>query len=97
MSFTQVITVEGADEGALLDHLARWHSDQAGVAPGYVGARVLAEEGSSRHLIEVDFTSEEEARRNNDRPETAAWAEGLQQLVGGQPSYQNLRQVYRTE
>lgn len=47
--------------------------------------------------FEVDFSSKEEARRNNDRPETAAWAEGLQQLVGGQPSYQNLRQVYRTE
>lgn len=38
MSFTQVITVEGADEGALRDHIAKWHSDQAGVAPGYVGA-----------------------------------------------------------
>lgn len=95
MSYTQVITVEGADAGALRDHIAQWHSDQAGVAPGYVGARVLAEEGSGRHLIEVDFASEEEARRNNERPETAAWAEGLQRLVSGQPSYQNLHEVYR--
>lgn len=97
MSFTQVITVEGADEGALRDHIAKWHSDQAGVAPGYVGARVLAEEGSSHHVIEVEFTSEEGARRNNDRPETAAWAENLQQLISGPPSYQNLREVYRAE
>lgn len=95
MPYTQVITVEGADEAALRDHIAQWHSNQAGVAPGYVGARVLAE-ASGRHLIEVDFASEEEARRNNERPETAAWAEGLQQLVSGQPSYQNLHEIYRT-
>jgi hypothetical protein len=95
MSYTQLITVEGADEKALHDHVAKWDSDQSGVAPGYQGARVFAD-GGNRHLIEVDFTSEEEARRNNTRPETAQWAEGLKRIAGGEPEYQNLRQVCTT-
>lgn len=96
MSFTQIMTVEGADEKALTGHIADWHSEQSGVAPGYLRARVLAEEGGNRHVIEVDFGSEEEARRNNDRPETAAWAEKLGRLAGGKVTYQNLSQVYST-
>lgn len=96
MSFTQIMTVEGADEKALQDHIASWHREQAGVAPGYLGARVLAGDGAS-HVVEVEFSSEEEAQRNNDRPETAAWAEKLRELGGGPVSYQNLRLVYSTD
>lgn len=96
MSFTQIITVEGADEQALHQHVAEWDAKQSGVAPGYLGARVLAEDGGRRHIIEVDFSSEEEARRNNDRPETAAWAEQLKNLTKNEPSYRDLREVCTT-
>lgn len=95
MPFTQIMTLHGADAEALKDHVARWHDAQAGVAPGYLGARVLSD-GDDRYLIEVDFTSEEEARRNNDRSETAQWAEELKQMAEGQPDYQNLREVAST-
>lgn len=95
MLFTQQITVEGADEKVLHEHVANWDSEQSGVAPGYLGARVLAD-GAGRHLIEVDFSSEEEARRNNGRPETAHWAEALKNLATGEPSYRDLRQVCTT-
>jgi hypothetical protein len=40
----QTIEVEAADEAGLRDHLAGWHGEQAGLAPGYLGARILAEE-----------------------------------------------------
>lgn len=97
MSFTQILTVDGADEQALHDHVAGWDAEQAGVAPGYLGARVLADtDQSGRYLIEVDFSSEEEAHRNDDRPETAAWAEKLRGLVDSEPAYRNLRQVCTT-
>ncbi len=96
VSFTQIITVEGADEQALHDHVAQWDEEQAGVAPGYLGARVLSDSEGKRHIIEVDFTSEEEARRNNDRPETGAWAQKLQEMGTGQPDYRDLRLVCTT-
>lgn len=96
MAFTQLITVTGADEQALHDHLAAWDSEQSGVAPGYLGARILADDANpGRHLIEVDFTSEDDARRNNDRQETKAWAEKLGSLVSD-ASYADLRQVCTT-
>lgn len=95
MAFTQIITIEGADEEALRDHVSKWHADQAGVAPGYQGTRVLAE-GDRRHLIEVDFSSEEAAQRNNERAETASWAEGLRELGDGESSYRDLRRVCTT-
>jgi hypothetical protein len=95
MPFTQIMTLHGVDAEALKAHVARWHDDQAGVAPGYLGARVLADD-DDRYLIEVDFTSEEDARRNNDRSETAQWAEELKRMADGQPTYQNLREVAST-
>lgn len=94
MPFTQIITIEGADEEALRNLIGEWHADQSGVAPGYQGARVLAD--GSRHIVEVDFSSEEEAAKNNDRPETEAWARQLRELADGEPSYIDARPVYST-
>lgn len=95
MAFTQIITVEGAEDQQLHDLVAKWDEDQSDVAPGYEGARVLATD-DGRHLIEVDFSSEQEAQRNNDRPETEAWANKLRELASGEPTYQDLRQVCTT-
>ena len=95
MAFTQIITVKGADEQALKELISTWDREQSGVAPGYQGARVLAD-SDGRHLVEVDFSSREEAERNNDRPETQAWAERLREIAGADASYQDLRQVYAT-
>lgn len=97
MAFTQIITIDGADEQALHDHVAAWDAEQAGVAPGYQGARVLADQQRpGRYVIEVDFDSEDGAKRNNDRAETKAWAEQLRELAGGEPSYRDLREVCTT-
>lgn len=98
MTFTQIIEVTGVeDENALQEHVSRWHAEQFGAAPGYLGARVLADkDATGQYLIEVDFSSEEEAARNNDREETAAWAARTRELAGSEPVHRNLRRVYST-
>jgi hypothetical protein len=99
MSFTQIIELVGvSDEQALRDHVARWDAHEAGGAPGYLGARVLADHDvPGRYLAVVDFSSREEAERNSDRAETAAWAEDLRELSGAASVYHNLRDVYATQ
>lgn len=96
MTFIQVIEVAGADEQELRDLVSQWDEDQSGVAPGYLGARVLADESNGHHLIEVDFSSEEEAQRNNDRSATQQWAGELQRLADGEPTYRNLNVLATT-
>lgn len=97
MPFTQTMTVEAEAAEPLADLVDAWHREQSGVAPGYQGARVLADaERSGRYVIEVDFSSEEEAAKNNDRAETSAWAKRLDALVRGEPTYSNFAVVHST-
>lgn len=97
MGFTQTMTVHADASDPLVELIEGWHRDQHGVAPGYRGARLLADEdGSRRFVIEVDFSSEEEARRNDSRPETRAWAERLQALARGEPEYRDYAVAYAT-
>ena len=98
MSFTQIIEIDGIrDEQQLRELVAGWDEEQAGTAPGYLGSRVFAEEDApGRYLVEVDFSSADEAKRNNDRDETARWAERLRDLADGEPNYRNLRRAYAT-
>jgi quinol monooxygenase YgiN len=98
MAFIQTIEVRADDEASLRDHVAGWHAEQAGIAPGYRGARILADEDTpGRFLIEVDFSSRDEADRNNARPETAAWAAKLDELTTSEPRFTNYRLVCTTE
>jgi len=98
VSFTQIIELEGvSDERALEDHIAAWDREQASQAPGYLSARVFADEArSGRYFVEVDFSSRQEAERNSAREETATWAKALGDLASGEPSYLDLRQVFTT-
>ena len=97
MPFIQTIDVEPRDLGALRDHVAAWHAEQGGIAPGYVGSRVLADLGApGRYVIEAEFRSPEEADRNNDRPETSAWAAKLADLVASAPAYRSFEVELRT-
>ncbi|MFP4635444.1 MAG: hypothetical protein ACLFRD_06255 [Nitriliruptoraceae bacterium] len=98
MSFTQLIEVDGVDDPQALHQLmADWDSKEKGRAPGYLGCRVLGDQERPGHyLIEVDFSSQEEAKRNNQRPETEAWASNLKQVIRGEPTYRDLEQVCTT-
>lgn len=98
MAFIQTITVQADTAEPLADLLQRWHREQHGTAPGYQGARLLQDQDrSGRYVIEVEFSSEAEAQKNNGRSETQAWAESLQRVVQGQPEYHNLTVAYATQ
>ena len=97
MTFTQTIEVEARDVAGLREHVATWHAEQSGLAPGYVSSRVLADLGApGRYLIEAEFSSRTEAERNNDRPETAAWAAKLNDLVTSTPVYRSFEVEFGT-
>ena len=97
MTFVQTIEIETDDIGPVTDLVSKWHADQAGVAPGYLRARILAEEELRNHyVIEVDFSSKKGAEANNARPETGAWAERLDDLTEGAPTFRNLALVHTT-
>ncbi len=98
MSFTQIIEVRTDRIEAMENHVSQWHASQSGVAPGYQQTRILADaDRPGTYLIEVEFTSEEEAKKNNERPETAEWSRKARALLEGEPSYRNLTEVCRTE
>jgi hypothetical protein len=88
MSFIQTITVRSTNASGLAEHIAAWHAEQCGIAPGYRGARLLADcDRPDQYTIEASFASEEEAALNNVRPETVAWAEGLRNLASDEPRF----------
>jgi quinol monooxygenase YgiN len=90
MTFTQTMTLQADSAEALAGLLEDWHRDQHGVAPGYEGARLLADiDEAGRYVIEVDFASEAKAQENSNRPETQAWADKLRGLAQGQLEYRN--------
>lgn len=94
MYFTQILDVHSARERELHDLARTWHTKQLGVAPGYEGIRILADrDDPTRFFVVVDFTTEEQANQNNDRPETQAWAETLRTLVTAEPIYHSCQQV----
>ena len=96
MRFTQTMTVRAADGGALGELMSAWHEAEAGVAPGYLGNRLLADrDDPGRFLLVVDFSSADEAGRNNDRAETREWAGRLLELIDGEPEYGNFDEVLR--
>lgn len=97
MAFTQTMTVQAGSADALVELIEGWHGEQAGVAPGYRGARVLADQDRpGRYVVEVDFSSKEEAERNNARPETENWAQNLKRVAQSEPEYHNYEVAYTT-
>lgn len=105
MNFTQTIEVRCSDQEALVTLLADWDQGQADSdIMGYMGTHLLADRAEpGRYLIVAEFgvvdpgvPSAEEAQRNNDRPETQAWADRLRALIEGEPSYGHFDELYRT-
>ena len=97
MGFVQTIAIRTSGIDAVEDLLDDWHTNQAGVAPGYRHSRVLADrDDSGRYMIIVDFESAELAAENNDRPETAAWAEALSTMIEGDAEFVQYDVVHHT-
>lgn len=98
MAFTQIIEIQTDDIETMQKHVSEWHDSQSGVAPGYKHTRILADgDRPGTYLIEVEFTSNEDAERNNERPETNEWSRRARALLNGDPTYRNLTEVCTTE
>jgi hypothetical protein len=105
-NFTQTISVRADDPQQIVDMLAEWDVDQASAdIMGYMGIRVLADRADpGRYLIVADFgvvdpdvSAADEAARNNERPETQAYAARLHAAVTGEPEYCHYDELYRTD
>lgn len=97
MPFTQIMTVQADERDSLIELLENWDREERGGAPGYQRARLLADQQRpGRYVVEVDFSSEAEARENNGRAETQAWADKLRALARGEPDYDDFEVIYAT-
>ena len=105
-NFSQTITVRCDDPARIIDMLAQWDLDQAtGDIMGYMGIRLLADrDHPGRYVIIADFgvidpdvSAADEAARNNQRPETQAFAARLREVVDGEPEYRHYDELYRTD
>ena len=104
-NYTQTISVRSDNPEALVDMLVAWDREQATTdVMGYMGSHVLADrEHPGMYLIVAEFgvvdpdvSAAEEAERNNDRPETQAWARKLLEVIDGEPVYRQYDELYRT-
>lgn len=105
MNFSQIISVRSDHPDAIVQMLADWDRAQAETdVMGYIGTHMLADrDDPGRYLIIAEFAAVEpgvpaadEAAKNNDRPETQAWAEKLREVIEGEPAYGNYDELYRT-
>jgi hypothetical protein len=106
VNFSQTIMIRCADPAAVVALLEEWDIEQASAEiMGYMGTRLLVDrDDATRCMIVADFgvidpdvSAADEATRNNDRPETQAWAERLSALVSGEPEYRHYDELYRTD
>jgi hypothetical protein len=105
-NFSQSITVRCQNPAILVDMLAEWDRDQADTdIMGYMGTRLLCDREhpgtfviiADFGVIDPDVSAVEEATRNNERPETQAWAKRLLEVVDGEPEYHHYDEIYRTD
>ena len=79
------------DESALEKLLEEWRLAGPTEGTGFLGGRLLRfREKPGRYVLQADFDSWESAEANNDRPETQQWAARLNELIDGDPKYENL-------
>ena len=106
MNFCQSIALRCDDPAPIIALLEQWDLDQASAdIMGYMGTRLLADrEHPDQYLIIADFgvvdpdvSAADEASRNNERPETQAWAARLLEVIDGEPEYHHYDELYRTD
>lgn len=105
VNFTQTIAVRCNDPDELVALMAEWDRSQATAdIMGYMGCHLMADrENPGLYLIVAEFgvvdpdvPAADEAKRNNDRPETREWAKRLRELIHGEPDYRHYDEIYRT-
>jgi hypothetical protein len=90
--FMQLIQGKVADEARLQELMDRWRRDLEPGATGYLGTTSgSCDDGT--YLALVRFASAEDARRNSDRPEQAAWWREAEQCFDGPVTFMDCPQV----
>jgi hypothetical protein len=106
LNFSHMIFVRCDDSAPIVELLKQWDLQQASAdIMGYMGARLLADrENEGQYIIVADFgivdpdvSAADEATRNDERPETQAWAARLRAAVEGEPRHHNYDELYRTD
>ena len=105
-NFSQTIAVRCDDARPIVELLAQWDRNQASSdIMGYMGTRLLADRAYPGHylivadfgVVDPDVSAADEATRNNERPETQAWAASLLELIDAEPQYRHYDELYRTD
>lgn len=105
MNFTQTISVRSDNPAALIKMLADWDESQAtSDIMGFMGTHLLADRERPGYflivaefgVVDPDVPAFDEAMRNNERPETQAWAKQLLAVIDGEPDYRHYDELYRT-
>jgi hypothetical protein len=84
--FVQVIEGRTSDAKALMAQGEAWQRDVGEGAVGYLGVTAGAT-ADGRTIAVVRFEDEASARANSERPEQAAWFEGMAKLYDGEPTF----------
>ena len=90
--FAQVIQAKTSNPQALDAAINRWLQDLAPGATGWLGSTSgVTEDG--RAIAVVRFESEEDARRNSDRPEQDQWWSETSKLFDGEATFRDSTEV----
>lgn len=84
--FVQVINGRTSDPAGLRAALDRWMQDLAPGADGWLGS-TEGVTSDGRFIAVVRFESEEQARRNSDRPEQGQWWSQTATLFDSEPEF----------
>jgi hypothetical protein len=90
--FAQVIQGKTSNAEALDAALKQWQQDLAPGATGWLGSTSgVTEDG--RAIAVVRFESEEDARRNSNRPEQDRWWSETSKVFDGEPTFRDSTDV----
>lgn len=90
--FVQVVQGKVSDAAAAREHFDRWVSDLAPGATGWLGTTGgVTDDGTL--VVLARFESEEDARRNSDRPEQSAWWAEVEKVFSGTPEFHDSTHV----
>jgi hypothetical protein len=90
--FIQVMQGQVADRGEVHGMLDRWASDLAPAASGWLGTTAGVTAGGAFVAL-ARFESEEDARRNSDRPEQSQWWDQTSRLFDGEVTFRDSIEV----
>ena len=105
MNFVQTIRVRSDEPDVLAEMLREWDADQATAdIMGYMGSHLYCDRENPGHyliiaefgVVDPDVPAVEEARRNDNRPETQEWARRMLEISADEPEFTEYDELYRT-